>query len=205
MQGFMQHYWMQWIQKARLNAVDFMQHGPKHPDGMQWIPWSIIECRVFNALCRNGSRLYAVESMQCDKCMDSRQPGKIHPDWMQWIPCSLVKCIPIECRGFHALWRNGSRLYAAESMQRDDWMDSMQLIKMHPDWIQWIPWSLNECEDSKHCGAMDPDCMQWSPCSVMNAWIPVSLVKCIPIECSGFHAAWLSAVDSIQLSKMNPD
>ena len=33
------------------------------------------------------------------------------------------------------------------------------------------------------------DCMQRSPCSVMTEWIPCSLLKCILIECSGFHAA----------------
>ena len=111
---------------AWLNAVDFMQHGPKHPDWMQWIPWSIIECRVFHALWRNGSRLYAVESMQCDECMDSRQPGKMHPDWMQWIPCSLI-----ECSGFHAAWLN-----AVDSMQREE---------MEPYWMQWILFSMIEC------------------------------------------------------------
>ena len=56
-----------------------------------------------------------------------------------------------------------------------------------------------------HCGAMDPDCMQWSPCSVMNAWIPCSLVKCIPIECSGFHAASLNAEDSMHFGATDPD
>ena len=135
---FMQHYWMQWIQKARLNAVDFMQHGPKHPDRMQWIPCSVVECREFHALWRNGSRLYAVESMQWDEGMDSMQPVKMHPDCMQWIPCSVIECI-----GFYSCYL-----------------------------------------------------MQCNSCS---------LVKWIPIECSGFHAAWLSAVDSIQLSTMNPD
>ena len=49
-------------------------------------------------------------------------------------------------------------------------------------------------EDSMHCGAMDPDCMQWSPCSE---------AQCIPMECSGFYAAWpkasrLNAVDYMQ-------
>ena len=78
---------------SRLNAVRFMQHGPKHPDGMQWIPCSVNECRGFHALWRNGSRLYAVESMQCDECMDSRQPGKMHPDWMQWIICSMFAAV----------------------------------------------------------------------------------------------------------------
>ena len=51
MQGFMQHYWMQWIQKARLNAVDFMQYGPKHPYRTQWIPcilsvWNVIHAAL---------------------------------------------------------------------------------------------------------------------------------------------------------------
>src|SRR5512135_1478391 len=68
---------------SRLNAVDFMQHGPKHPDGMQWIPCSVVECRGFHALWRNGSRLYAVESMQ---------HGSKHPDGMQWIPCIVIEC-----------------------------------------------------------------------------------------------------------------
>ena len=69
---------------SRLNAVDFMRHGPKHPDWMQWIPCSDIECRAFHALWCNGSRLYAVESMQ-------RVP--MHPDWMQWIICSMIAAV----------------------------------------------------------------------------------------------------------------
>ena len=80
---------------------------------------------------------------------------------------------------------------------------------MDPDCMQWSPCSEAQCipmecsgfyaawpkasrlnaEYSMPCGAMDPDCMQWSPCSVMNTWIPCSLVKCIQIECSGLHAA----------------
>ena len=36
-------------------------------------------------------------------------------------------------------------------------------------------------------------------------WIPCSLVKCIPIKCSGFHAAWLNAVDSMQCDWMQSD
>ena len=94
---FMQHYWMQWIQKARLNAVDFMQHGPKHPDWMQWNPCRVlkcipIECIVFPAVWRNGTLLNAVDFMQ--------------HDWMQWVLCSMAKSIPIECSGLHALWLN---------------------------------------------------------------------------------------------------
>ena len=34
---------------ARLNAVDFMQHGPMHPDWMQWITCIVIECSVLHA------------------------------------------------------------------------------------------------------------------------------------------------------------
>jgi hypothetical protein len=67
---------MQWIlcsmiecsgfHAAWLNAVDFMQHGPKHPDGMQWILCSMIECSVLHAARKNASRLNAVDSMQRD-------------------------------------------------------------------------------------------------------------------------------------------
>ena len=119
---------------AWLNAVDFMQHGPKHPDWMQWIPCSVIECRGFHALWRNGSRVYAAESMQRDDWMDSMQLIKMHPDWIQWIPCIVAKWIPIVCsgvhaawwmHGFHAAWLNASRLNAVVYMQRD--------------WMQWIP------------------------------------------------------------------
>jgi len=49
---------------SRLNAVDFMQHGPKYPDWMQWIPCSMIECSVFYAAWPKASRLNAVDSMQ---------------------------------------------------------------------------------------------------------------------------------------------
>ena len=35
-------------------------------------------------------------------------------------------------------------------------------------------------------------------------WIPCSLVKCIPIECIGFHAAWLNSVYSRQNEVMEP-
>ncbi|MFW1729959.1 hypothetical protein ACG9H6_19585, partial [Acinetobacter baumannii] len=34
---------------SRLNAVDCMQHGPKHPDGMQWIPCIVMECSELHA------------------------------------------------------------------------------------------------------------------------------------------------------------
>ena len=33
-----------------LNAVDFMQHGPNHPDWMQWIPCIVIECSELHAV-----------------------------------------------------------------------------------------------------------------------------------------------------------
>ena len=36
-------------------------------------------------------------------------------------------------------------------------------------------------------------------------WILCSEAQSIPIECSGFHAASLNAVDSMQHGKMHPD
>src|SRR5512137_2913206 len=90
---------------SRLKEVDFMEHGPKLPDGMQWIPCSVVECRIFHALWRNGSRLYAVESMQ---------RGPMHPDCMQWSPCSNAQCIPIECSGFYTAWPKASRWNAMD-------------------------------------------------------------------------------------------
>ncbi len=147
--------------------MDFMQH-----DWVQWIPWSMIECsgfyaawpkasrlntvdsmkpqwmRGFQALWRNGSWLYAVESMQ---------RGPRHHDWMQWILWGMAQSIPIECSGFHALWLN-----AVNSMQRG---------KMNPDWMQWIPWSVIECTVFHEVWSngtllnavyfMQPDWMQW--------------------------------------------
>ena len=123
--------------------MDYLQHGPMHPDWMHSIPCSIFECRGFHALWRNGSRFYAVESMHCD--------------WMQCNPCSVVKCIPMECSGFHAAPLNA--------------------------------------EDSLHFGAMDPDCMQWSPFSEAQC-IPLNAVDFMqhgpkhPDWVSGFHAVW---------------
>ena len=35
-------------------------------------------------------------------------------------------------------------------------------------------------------------------------WILCSMAQCFPIECSGFHAAWFNAVDSMQLEKLKP-
>ena len=92
----------------------FMQHGPKLPDSMQWIPFSVIECRGFLAFWRNGSRLYAVESIQ---------RGPMHP---------------VECSGFYAAWPKTSRL--------SQWISCsvVQLI-------------LIECTNSMHQGAMVPD------------------------------------------------
>ena len=154
-----------------------MQRGKMHPDRMQWIPCSVIECSVFHAAWRNGTLFNAVDFMQHDwmqwipwsmiECNGFMQHCPKHPDWMQWIPCSVV-----ECRVFHAFWCNGSRLYAVESMQRGP---------MHPDWMQWILCSMAqsisiECVDSIHC-----DWIQCAPCSVF---------KCIPIECSGVYAVW---------------
>ena len=143
---------------------------------MQWISCSMIECSRFYAAWPKASRLNAEYSMPC---------GAMDPDCMQWspcsvmnawIPCSLVKCIPIECSGLHAAWLNA--------------VDSMQGEEMEPYLMQWIPCSMIECS-----GFLQHYWMQWIPCT---------LEKCILIECSGFHAAWLNAVDSMQLGKMPP-
>ena len=124
---FLQHDSMQWSPHSMTACSGFMQHGPKLPDSMQWIPFSVIECRVFHALWRNGSRLYAVESMQRGQIIPIECCGlygawpkssrfnavdSMQRDWLQCNPCSVVKCIPIECSGFHAAWLN-----AVESMQ----------------------------------------------------------------------------------------
>ena len=116
-----------WSVGTLLNAVDFMQHGPKHPDWVHWIQWSIIECRGFHAFCCNWSLLYAVESME---------RGQMHPNWMHWIICSMAQSIPIECSGFHAASMN-----AEDSMHCGAWLNavySMQRGPMHPDGMQWI-------------------------------------------------------------------
>ena len=85
---FMQHDWMHWIPAAWMNAVNFLQQGPKHPDLMEWILGSIsqnipIECSGYHAAWLNA--------------VDFMHHGPKHPDWMQWIPCSVT-----ECSGFHA-------------------------------------------------------------------------------------------------------
>ena len=138
-----------------------MQHGPNHPFWMQWIPCSVIECRGFHALWRNGSRFYAVESMHCD--------------WMQCNPCSVVKCIPIECSELNAAWLN-----AVYNMHREE---------MEPYWMQWFFYSMNECRGYYGADIMQHDWMQCILCSMAES---------IPIECSGFHAASLNAEDSMQ-------
>ena len=114
---FMQHDWMQWIPAAWLNALYFLQLGPKHPDLMQWIFCSMsqnipIECSRYRAAWLNA--------------VDFMQHGQKHPYSMQRIPCSVI-----ECSGFHALCLNA--------------VESMQPGKMHPDWMQWIPCSMIEC------------------------------------------------------------
>ena len=163
---------MQWIPAAWMNAVDFLQLGPKHPDLMEWILGSIsqnipIECSGYHAAWLNA--------------VDFMHNGQKHPDWRQWIPCSVI-----EYRGLHVLCQNGSRLY---SVQLTQWGP------MHPDWMQW-----NLCSMAKtwRLDAVD---------SLLHDWmqsILCSMAQNIPIECSGFHAAWLNAVDSMQPGKIHP-
>ena len=148
-----------WRNGTLLNAVDFMQHGPKHPDSnlMQWIPCIKIQCCGFNAALWNGSRVNAVDSMQC---------GPMDPDWMEWIPWSMI-----ECSGFNAEWCIVSRLNEVDSMQLGvidiDWMHGF-----HAVWLNAL-YSMQHCE-------IHPEWMQWITCS---------LAKWIPMECSGFIAA----------------
>ena len=127
-----------WSVGTLLNAVDFMQHGPKHPDRMQWIPCIVIEWSVIHAAWLNASRLNAVYSIQ--------------RDWMQCISCSVKKRYTIECSeyyaawlnavdsmqhdwcsGFYTAWPKASRLNAVDSMQRH-WMQRIPCIV-----AQWIP------------------------------------------------------------------
>ena len=156
---------------------------------MQWIPcsvaqWIPIECSGFHAAWRNGSWLNAVDSMQ---------HGPIGLDW---------------CTELHAEWLNA--------------LDSMQRCEIHPEWMQWIACSVGQCIQvacsgiHAACGngyrlnAVDSlqNCVidtNWAVDSMHQdsmQWIQCSIVKWIPIECSGFHAAWLNAVDSNQSGAM---
>ena len=155
---------------AWLNAVDYMQHGPKHPDWMQWIPCSVIECRRLPALLCNGSRLYSVETTQW---------GQMHPEWMHWILCSMAQNIPIECSRFHAAWLNAV-----------DFMQHSQIIPIKCSGLHEA--SLN-AEYSIHCGAMDHNCVQWSPCSEAKC---IS-IECSGFYAASLKASRLNAVDSM--------
>ena len=126
-----------WPNASRLNAVDFMQHGPKH---LHWM------CG-FHSLWLNS--------------VCSMQRVQMHPDWMQWSLCSVKKWNPIECSGFYAAWFN-----AVDSMQHVwmQWILCSMAQSIPIECSGFHAASLNE-EDSMHCGAKDPDCMQWSRCS----------------------------------------
>ena len=99
-----------------------MQHGKIHPDWMQWIPCSVIECSRFHAAWSNGTLLNEVDIMQ--------------HDWMQWILCSMAQTIPIERSGSHAASLNAE--------------DSMHWGAIDPDYMRWSPcseswFSLDRC------------------------------------------------------------
>ena len=132
-------------------------------------------------------------------------------DWMQWIQCSLVKFIPIECSGFHAVWLNAV------------W--SMQHAEMEPYWMQWILCSMSKASRLYAVDCMKRHWMQSSPfivvqwitivCSGVHAARPnasrlnaVDFIQHgpnIPIECRGFHAVWVNAVESMPRGPMHPD
>ena len=155
-----------------------MQRGPMHHHWMQWILCSMaqgipIECSEFNAACPKSPRLNAVDSMPRDclqlipcsmaQCSRLNAVVEMKHDWMQWIPCSMI-----ECRGFHAVWCNGCRWNAVDSMQHG--------VK-DPDGMQWIICSMIECSkfhaawlnavDFMQHGPMLPNWMQWIPCSMI--------------------------------------
>ena len=119
---------------SRLNAVDYMQHGQKHPDWKQWIPCSMIEYLGLFAAWPKASWLNALDFMKRHlmqnipyivvqwlsfvwsgdhaarpnasrlNAVNYMQHGQKYGDWMQWIPCSMI-----ECRGFYAAWPKASR------------------------------------------------------------------------------------------------
>ena len=116
---------------------------------------------------------------------------------MQCIPCSVI-----ECRVFHAAWRNGTLLNAVDFMKHE--------------WMQWIPCSMIECSGfyaawpkASRLNAVDSMQRHWMqriPC-IEAQWI---LIVCSgvmqrgpmhPDQCSGFKTALpkesgLNAVDS---------
>ena len=141
------HYWMQWILCSMIECSRF--HAAWL---MQWILYSMaqsipIECRGFHALWRNGSRLYAVESMQW---------GPMHPDWMQWIICSMAQNIPIKCSGFHAAWWN--EVY------------SIQCEVMEHYCRQWILCSMAQSIPIEYSGFHEASMNARIPCIVAQ-WI----------------------------------
>ena len=79
-----------------MDAGESMEAGKGQGDGVQWMPWSVIECSGFHAAWQNASRLNAEDSMHC---------GVMDPDCMQRSPCSVKK------------W---NILNAVDSMQREE-------------------------------------------------------------------------------------
>ena len=126
---------------------------------------------------------------------------------MQSIPCSVI-----EWSGFYEAWPKASWLNAVDSMQRH-WMQRISCIV-----VQWIPTVCTGVHEARpnasRLNAVD-FFAAWSKASRLNAgesmqhdWMqctPFSVVNCIPIECSGFHAAWLNAEDSMHCGVMDPD
>ena len=102
----------------------------------------------------------------------------MHCDWMRFNPCSVVKCIPIECSELNAAWLN-----AVYNMHREE---------MEPYWMQWFFYTMNECRGYYGVDTMQHDWMQCILCSMAES---------IPIECSGFHAAWLKQCNTCSVVK----
>ena len=150
--------------------------------------WNLIECSGFYAAWPNASWLNAV---------DFRQHVPKHPDWMQCIPCSMIEWSGflqhewmqwIFCSMTQSIPIECSGVYAA-------WRKASRLmaVDIHALWLNKVL--------SMQRGEMHPD---WTQC------IQCIVAKWIPIQCSGFYAAWpnwsqLNAVDSMHHGAMDPN
>ena len=188
-----------------------MQHGPKHPDWMQWIPCSVIECSGVHAAWLNAENSMQHEEiepnwMQWIPCSMIECSGFLQHDWMQWIPCSLVKCIPIVCIGFHAPWLNSVYSRQHEVMEHY-WMKCILCIMiecsgfLQHEWMQWIFAAWPKASRLNAVDYMQRHWMQKTPCIVAQ-WIPIVFSG---VDAVRPNASRLNAVDFIQHGQKHPD
>ena len=98
---------------------------------------------------------------------------KIHWTTLHGMHCILSRSIGPRCMestafNWDPLWRNGSLLYAVESMQRGP---------MHLDWMQWILCSIQSC------------CME-STAFNRDAFYHAAWITLHSITMHGIHAEW---------------